>query len=637
MSIEPTDVLVFAGAGASMSPPSALPGFLELREAVLEAAGISLADERRSLAPEPFLAALAAAGVDVEAWLFDALSDGEPNAVHFTIAALVDSGTRAWTVNFDELIEAAHRQRTAHPIEVAAWPQSPTHEALLLKPHGTLNGDGLIVRSQQLVARVSPAWSNLLQKHAYGKTVVLIGYSGRDVDLAPILDEALLAAKHVLWFDFDDPDEQARKRQLLARTDGAGLLEFPHTSTPARAFVDWCVANCGVAPPADALLSALELPRPKPAVPKPQITPLAPALILDVLGDHRGARRLFVKYVWHTRTAVAGNLVLDHILNHAGATLADAFALVQLLPPLNPSLRTLRIRVRRKRVTAYHRCGRYRTVLLMTRRPRPADTSSELGVRAATLRAVGRLREAVDVGAEAVERGRDEGHPARLVHAVYQYTVALTVAGRMEEAEESLRRDLRGLAELTNSRWLAWAHYIAANLALLRGSPQTALNDFSTAEALFRLESLHDAVRSTLENRLIANRLARDVAGFTTTLAQLRALSNDQTLSNGWRYVRRPTFGRGCVRFEEGELARVVLNNDREAAVHYRQLRHSRHKLLQTLGLLGEAALARGPQREALALAAAARANELGADGLYKQASDFARLADDAPPIVFTP
>jgi SIR2-like domain len=638
MAIEPADVLVFAGAGASMSPPSGLPGFLELRAAVLDAAGIDPpGDERRDLAPEPFLAALAASGVDVEGWLFEALSGGEPNAVHVAIARMVVRGAKVWTVNFDELIETAYQRDVGRPIDRVAWPRSPTLNAVMLKPHGTLYGEGLIVRSQQLVSRVSPAWSDILREHALGKVVVLIGYSGRDVDLAPILDEAFEGAKEVIWFDFDDAGEQERKRQLLARTSRAGLLELPHTSAPARSFIDWCISNSGIRLPADSLLVALETPRRIPRVPRPEITPLAPAMILDLLGDHRGARRTLIKYLLRAPSRRAANLLLSHILNHAGATTADAFAIVQLLPPLTSPLRTLRVRVRRKRVTAYHRCGRYRTVLFMTRRPRPTDTSSEVGVRAASLRGLGRIGDAIETGAEAIEVARDEGHPARLVHAVYQYTVALTVAGRAEEAEAILRRDLRGLAELTNSRWLAWSRYIAGNLALLRREPLAALDAFSAAEALFRLESLYDAVRSTLENRLIANRLAEDKEAFDETLSKLQTLRGDRSLRNGWRYIHRPRFGQGCVRFEEAELSRVVLRDQLTAARGYAQLQRSGNVLLGILGLLGQAALAVGAERGALARAAASRSSAIGADGLYQQARELAEsAADPAPHIVFT-
>ena len=139
-------LFVFAGAGVSLSVPAGLPLFGWIRDQLLVQLGLdryvppSRPEAPRTeqqqaaagLVPEPFLLALQRGGVDVAAWLRGTLAGGEPNAAHVALAQLAVAGARVWTVNFDTLIERA----SPSSLQVCAWPDTPSGNAQLLKPHG---------------------------------------------------------------------------------------------------------------------------------------------------------------------------------------------------------------------------------------------------------------------------------------------------------------------------------------------------------------------------------------------------------------------------------------------------------------------------------------------------------------------
>jgi hypothetical protein len=205
--VTPDDVFVFFGAGASLSAPSCLPLFYWLREEILTqldlgayvptspAADAGKVAVARSLTPEPFFRDLTHAGVDVEGWLGQVLGGGSPNAAHRGAAALAEAGAQVWTVNFDRLIEDA----LISPVVVSQWPDDPDPAARILKPHGSLGGP-LIVRSEQVLAGLPSAWEAKLRADVAGRTVMFLGYSGRDLDLRPLWSDVLAAAERVIWF-----------------------------------------------------------------------------------------------------------------------------------------------------------------------------------------------------------------------------------------------------------------------------------------------------------------------------------------------------------------------------------------------------------------------------------------------------
>lgn len=166
-----------------------------LRDEVLSQLGLDSRDSARrevaaGLAPEPFMSELRDGGIDVARWLRETLS-GKPNMAHRCLAELAHTGAGVWTVNFDTLIEQADPS-----LRVLAWPDAPTQTAQLVKPHGTL-GSELIVTSDQVLGGLDRPWIERLRDDVKGRTVIFVGYSGRDLDFQPIWNEVLKGAREV--------------------------------------------------------------------------------------------------------------------------------------------------------------------------------------------------------------------------------------------------------------------------------------------------------------------------------------------------------------------------------------------------------------------------------------------------------
>jgi len=190
LSVTHDRLFVFAGAGMSLSTPAGLPQFPWIRDELLKQLDLAgyvpprtgrLSEQQeaaRGLAPEPFILALRRSRVHVLDWLRETLSHGASNAAHAALAQLAQHGAAVWTVNFDELIESA---AGIGGLKVSAWPHAPAIDAQLLKPHGTLTGE-LIADSEQVLLGVQVDWQARLRADGAGRTVIFVGYSGRDLD-----------------------------------------------------------------------------------------------------------------------------------------------------------------------------------------------------------------------------------------------------------------------------------------------------------------------------------------------------------------------------------------------------------------------------------------------------------------------
>jgi hypothetical protein len=184
--VQPHDLFVFAGAGASYCRPAALPMFLAIRDEILhqleldryiptwdpdaDAGTAKYRQVAAGLNPEPFMLALKQADLEVGPWLAGTLRAGSANAVHHALAELAGAGAAVWTVNFDTKIEDAAKGT----LRVSAFPATPAPDAQLLKPHGTLDGE-LILDSEQVLRPLRSDWENRLHADVQGRTVVLLG------------------------------------------------------------------------------------------------------------------------------------------------------------------------------------------------------------------------------------------------------------------------------------------------------------------------------------------------------------------------------------------------------------------------------------------------------------------------------
>lgn len=600
-------LFVFAGAGVSLSAPAGLPQFSWIRDELLTQLGLaayvppwpragSLTEQQEvagGLAPEPFILALRRSGVDIMGWLRETLSGGAPNAAHAALAQLAEAGAAVWTVNFDDLIERAAAGRLA----VSAWPEEPAAGARLLKPHGTVTGE-LIADSEQVLLGVRPDWEARLRADVAGRTVAFVGYSGHDLDFQPIWDDVLHDAAQVLWFDLPlAADERRRRRAMLRRVDASARLSFPASPpatpgarpNPSWDFVLWCQAQ-GLGSVDPQLTARLHVPPPPVSYPALHGTlALGTAATQQILGDAPAARQTYLGLV---RTGPgrrgAARHLLDVTLNHGGPTVARLLSAARVLPPLGPA-RRVRQTLYRKRLTILANLGRHTTVLALTTGTPAATGSVPLMLRAAALRMTSSLDQAADTAARALQLALAEAHPIRVANASFQRGLALVWAHRLGEAREHLDDVQRPHAAIASNRWVAWADFVEASLAILQSDPDAALRAIERGAARFRAEGLVDGRIDIEILRLTALRLARDLTGYRRTRADLDTLLN-RTTPGGTYYTRGHRFTAEAIALEDAEYARVHLRDLDQAERHARFAARSRYPIQAAHGWLALAA-----------------------------------------------
>lgn len=609
---------MFAGAGVSLPAPAGLPLFNDIRDALLDDLSIR---HFEGLVPEPFFLALREAGVEIGAWLREVLS-GKPNLVHRVLATVADQGARVWTVNFDELIEAAAPVR----LDVCAWPDAP-RSATLFKPHGTLSGD-LIIGADQVLTGLRDDWAAALARDVAGRVAVFVGYSGRDLDFRPLWHDILPTARRVVWFARPDPDAQSMIEQSLGVP-----VDFHSHDNPSRAFVEWCASEGFVAIDADDLSvldhrpSEREWPRLRGA------RGIARGGVLELLGDIRGARAQYAKVLLvPTFTGRSGKRLANLTLGHGGRLVAAVLRAAVLLPSIGP-LASARRRASRKRINVLLNMGKHRRVLAATEDAEHSLVSTELILRAGTVRYLGSLDDAARLATAALDRARDEHHNVRAANAAFQIAIAQLWAGRPDAAAAAVAT-LTSLAALAAARWVAWSEWATASLRIYRGQDcDETLRLLSQAQARFAAEGLSDGVISALTVRLTALRQARDIDGYRSARLEL-----DQEMTRRGRgvvyYSRGHRFTAEAIAFEDGEFARST-GHPETASDKFEFVAASDYSIHRALGLLGLAATADdAPRRQRLVAEAARVARAIAADGIEQCALDMP-TSGEVPPLLF--
>jgi len=535
-------------------------------------------------------------GVAVGRWLEQVL-DGQPNAAHHALAQLAKRGARVWTVNFDRLIEQADPS-----LRVLAWPAEPALAADIVKPHGTL-GSELILGADQVLRGLEPSWCDRLVADVRGRTVVFVGYSGRDLDFQPVWDQVLADAREILWFDQPDPAQPGevldaeRRRLLLRAAEGRGVLRLfpapapaPSVASNARPnsaahFVSWCADQGLVSIPPALVAQMFE----SPDIHYPRLDgELAQARVtmLGHLGDYRAAQRerlAMMRRPDTRRQALAG--LWEAAVTEADRPVRAMMLATRLLPPVG-RLAHARERAERKRLTALHREARHEAVLRGTAHLDETSLSTLLILRASALRLLGSLDEAADLADEAFHRARREAHAIRTAHAAFQKAMALVWAERIEEATWCLENELRPYASLAANRWVAWSHFIEGTLAVRDGAAPGAVAAFELSERLFAAEALMDGAVSVRLARLAARRLAGDDAGWRRDSNRVR--QRDESDGRDWRfYAERSDISKTALALEKGEFARVHVGDAPAARHHFRLAAGGRYPLFAALGELG--------------------------------------------------
>jgi hypothetical protein len=635
VSFSHTDVFVFAGAG--ISRVSGLPLFSAIRDGAL--ASLDLLryvqdpdpDERPSrqrelawsLTPEPFLGALHQVGIDVDAWLHRLLTGSVPGVVHEVLARHLEAGGPVWTVNYDELIENA----TDRLCEVAAWPGPPCSQrvGVLHKPHGTLGGD-LIATSRDVLTPLGDDWRDALAAAVEGRVVVFVGYSGLDFDFHPLWDDLLQRARYVVWFDFDDPTGEARKRRMLPELTRRRGLSFPPseasdpaTRNPSVKFLQWWRRH-GLADLSNAdICSPVHEPESRP-VGLPEAPPDAGGALLQVLSDVDGARQAYRDAFRRAPLVIAQRLIVLE-MNHGGRGTARLLRLGSYLPRLGP-LRRAAATARRKEITILANLGRHDIVLRRTVVRRPGDTSTVGINRAASMKMIGSLEEAASTAADAYAQARAERHPVRTANAAYQWAQSLIWAHRLDEAARVLDDKLEPIARVASGRWLAWNCYLTACLTINdteHSSPEDlarAGHELNTAAERFLVEGLLDGHTSTLIANVVRELALGHVPMADRLLADLRTKPGPAGTYYTAEHPARDTY----LVLLAGEIARASGDHSR-AAARFAGTLASPYPMLAATGHLGLALAtfnsdptwARGHAEQARVTAEAIGARQLAA------------------------
>lgn len=181
------DVTVFVGAGASVG--SGLPTWSELVELLTQELGDTPVG-----ADLPMLARyyeLAFGRRRLVQVLTDALSSGEPNAIHRGIASL--HPRTLVTTNFDDLLEQALQLERVKFTCIRSDDEAPlasSRTVSVIKLHGDLaRPQSLIVttRDFELFESSRPAMARLLATTLQTRTILFVGYSATDPNLRLIL------------------------------------------------------------------------------------------------------------------------------------------------------------------------------------------------------------------------------------------------------------------------------------------------------------------------------------------------------------------------------------------------------------------------------------------------------------------
>ena len=217
---------VLVGAGLSMQAPTELPSGGELKDAIV---GAILNDQRarqswhrirrhsayQKAVPElVFQEVFNSIGTRLTAF-FQILNDAEPNLGHRCLGALnYKYGVDVLTTNFDRLIELGSSKRCR-----------VTHL------HGSVDRPrGLIVRLNQVGRGLAVSQRGLLRRRLRNKTLLVVGYSGTDLDIMSELRTS--GMRQVVWLlrpgsrDATKANASTLKEVVTTRFVSADILAF---------------------------------------------------------------------------------------------------------------------------------------------------------------------------------------------------------------------------------------------------------------------------------------------------------------------------------------------------------------------------------------------------------------------------
>jgi hypothetical protein len=246
-----TRLVVFAGAGVSVSAPASCPTWFSLVRAIVGAAAeahprlrpVAEAATRRWLDSSlpvkveqvcQFLHAnLGSLMLDA----FNILVRGAPNGDHRAIAELSrrQKVPLIITTNFDPYIEEAlDAAGVPFELHVGDPPRKVRREVEgrgaakithVVKPHGSIaDAYSMVVTMRQSGRPAAKALHQLITTALTNATVLLVGYSGNDDDIFPALLGAAPAARRVFWALWDEQSLTPNLAAFVQRCASCSLV-----------------------------------------------------------------------------------------------------------------------------------------------------------------------------------------------------------------------------------------------------------------------------------------------------------------------------------------------------------------------------------------------------------------------------
>ncbi len=523
----------FVGTGASLAWPSGLPLFGAIRESILDDLAIddepvdgrpSARTEATKLAPEVFMSCAAAGGFDIGGWLTQVLSQGEPNVNHFVLAEALRQGATVWTVNLDDHIEDAC-EATGVEVETTVLRQdaAPSPTARLLKPHGSVRTGEFLVESDDVVRRLGPEWAGRLTADVKDRHVVAFGYQGADLDFRLVLADALGDASSIVWFETEARHEILRAR-FPATTGSSSRLLGEHPAGLTDLFVSWA-RDAGLT---DTLPDGVEADaastQRQPIAHVAGNRHLSAAALYDLAGDRDHPRHEYVQAMRTTHLGVAARSARKVFQIDAYARRRWTKPIMGLAAgPARAALpRGLRTQLDRVEVTLLSsHLGDHAAALDRVGRCADPDDVAIVLALAKAERIEGKLDEALQHARTAYDSARDARQVNEAAHAVFEIAYSTMWQGDLDGAAAALGEFFDGLDALASIRWVGWALFLQACIAIYKDDPDAGLRYLAPAAESFDADHLPSAVVSCDTVKLTAARLAGDDRLFEQTAHRL--------------------------------------------------------------------------------------------------------------------
>lgn len=231
-------LVLFLGAGASLAAPANLPLFAQIRHFLFK--GLEIDEDKflEFVAPESLLFYMNISGVPVVRILQDILGVGKPNAIHKAVANALTTGASVWTTNVDELIEEALGWSYNNPsIAIGKTLASNLKTAKYFKLHGTLSSPTtLAFKAPQVLRPLAKEWVDQLLSDLKDSQVIIVGYSGVDPDIQPILKRGLMNVSKAVWYElpnkckliesrFKEPIQKNKLKVLPTKNPSVSFFE----------------------------------------------------------------------------------------------------------------------------------------------------------------------------------------------------------------------------------------------------------------------------------------------------------------------------------------------------------------------------------------------------------------------------